>query len=142
MIWLEIGVFIFSLGFAVLVYFLIPVLKKLTATLDQTADTLIVTKNSIEDITGETKLFLHNTNDTLVDLNDKIGKLDPLFNIIHDTGESAHHLTSSLVRVTSDKADRAKAGADLLDRNGLEGILRGAAFIYYLRHAKKEYDAK
>ncbi|UCZ53826.1 DUF948 domain-containing protein [Bacillus shivajii] len=138
--WLGIGVFILSLGFSVLVFYLIPVLKNLTTTLSHTADTVKTTEKSIEEVTSEATLILHNTNETLLDVNEKIGQLNPLFKIIHDTGESAHHLTSSMVRLTSDKAERAKAGTDILDKNGLEGILRGAAFIYYLRNAKKQYD--
>jgi uncharacterized protein YoxC len=138
--WLGIGVFILSLVFAGLVLILIPVMKKLTDTLGNTADTVSTVNKSIGEVTGEATVILFNANETLVDVNNKISKLDPLFDIIHDTGKSAHHLTSTMAKVTSGKADTAQAGTDILDRNNLEGILRGAAFIYYLREAKKNYD--
>jgi len=138
--WLGIGVFILSLGFAGLIIILIPVMKKLTATLENTADTVATVNKSIGEVTGEATVILFNANETLVDVNEKISKLNPLFDIIHDTGKSAHHLTSTMVRYTSGKADRVQEGTDILDRNNLEGILRGAAFIYYLRQAKKDYD--
>lgn len=138
--WLGIGVFILSLGFAGLVLILIPVMKKLTETLGNTADTVGTVNKSIGELTGEATVILFNANETLVDVNEKIAKFNPLFDIIHDTGKSAHHLTSTMVRFTSGKASTAQAGADILDRNNLEGILRGAAFIYYLRQAKKEFD--
>ncbi|WP_280770332.1 DUF948 domain-containing protein [Salipaludibacillus daqingensis] len=139
--WLGIGVFILSLGFAGLVFILIPVMKKLSATLGNTADTVATVNKSIGEVTGEATVILFNANETLVDVNEKISKLNPLFDIIHDTGTSAQHLTSTLVKYTSGKTDRAKSGVDAVDRTNLEGLLRGAAFIYYLRQAKKEYDA-
>ncbi|MCE7792534.1 DUF948 domain-containing protein [Salipaludibacillus sp. CUR1] len=140
--WLGIGVFILSLAFAGLVIILIPVMKKLAATLDNTASTVETVNKSIGDVTGEATVLLYNTNETLVDVNGKISKLNPLFDILHDTGESAHHLTSTLARYTAGKAERGHAGAEFVDRKNLEGILRGAAFIYYLREFKKEYDKK
>ena len=140
--WLGIGVFILALGFAVVVFFLIPVLKKLETTLGSTAETINTAQKSLENLTSETTLILYNTNETLLDINNKMSKLDPLFQIVHDTGESAHHLTSTMVRVTTDKSERAKLGTEILDKENLRGILRGAAFIYYLRNAKKEADKK
>ncbi|MBU9713634.1 DUF948 domain-containing protein [Evansella tamaricis] len=138
--WLGIGVFILSIGFAIGVVFLIPVLKNLEKTLGETAETISKTQKSIEELTGETKLVLYNTNETILDVNNKLGKLDPLFQIVHDTGESAHHLTSSLARITSGKSESFKTGIDVLDRNQLHGFMRGAAFLYYLKQAKKEMN--
>ncbi|RKL67245.1 hypothetical protein CR203_12110 [Salipaludibacillus neizhouensis] len=140
--WLGIGVFILSLAFAALVILLIPVFKKLTETLGHTAETVESVNKTVGEVSGEATVILHNVNETLMDVNEKIAQLNPLFKIVHDTGESAHHLTSTMVKFTSKKADHAQAGTDILDRNNLEGILRGAAFIYYLRQAKKDYDHK
>ncbi|SDN79927.1 DUF948 domain-containing protein [Alkalicoccus daliensis] len=138
--WLGIGVFILAIAIFVGVLLLIPVLKKLTDTLGNTADTVSTLNKSLGEITSETTLILYNTNETLVDVNDKIGKLNPLFDIIHDTGEAAHHLTGTLASYTSVKHDRAESGISFIDRKNLEGIMRGAAFIYYLRQVKKESD--
>ncbi|ADU28738.1 DUF948 domain-containing protein [Evansella cellulosilytica] len=135
--WLGIGVFILSIGFAVLIIFLRPVLKRLEETLGATAKTINTTGASITELSKETVGVIHNSNETLADVNEKLAKLDPLFQIIHDTGESAHHLTSTLAKFSVDKAERAQAGMDILDKNKLEGLMRGAAFIYYLRQAKK-----
>ncbi|WP_416148781.1 DUF948 domain-containing protein [Salipaludibacillus sp. HK11] len=138
--WLGIGVFILSIGFAVLVLILIPVMKKLTETLGHTANTVATVNKSIGEVTGETTVILFNANETLVDVNSKVTKLNPLFDIIHDTGKSAHHLTTTMARYTSGKADSAQTSAEILDKNNIEGILRGAAFIYYLRKAKQEFS--
>ena len=89
-------------------------------------------------MTGEITVILHNTNETLTDVHSKLEKINPVFDIIHDTGESAHHLTSTLVRFTGKKTDTAKEGADVLDRSQLEGLLRGAAFFYYLKQMSKK----
>lgn len=140
--WLGIGVFILSLAFAGLVILLIPVFKKLTETLSHTAETVESVNKTVGEVSGEATVILHNVNETLLDVNEKIAQLNPLFKIIHDTGESAHHLTSTMVKYTSNKAERAQAGKEILDKNNLEGILRGAAFIYYLRQAKREFDNK
>ncbi|MCR6109705.1 DUF948 domain-containing protein [Bacillus sp. A301a_S52] len=138
--WLGIAVFILSLACAGFVIILIPVMKKLAATLENTAETVETVNKSIGEMAGEATVLLYNTNETLADVNDKIGKLNPLFDIIHDTGESAHHLTSTLAKFTSKKAERGEAAAQFTDKNNLEGLLRGAAFIYYLRQMKKERD--
>lgn len=140
--WLGLGVFILALGFAGLVIILIPVMKKLTATLENTATTVDTVSKSIGEIAGETTVLLYNTNETLVDVNGKVAKLNPLFDIVHDTGQSVHNLTGTLVRYTEGKAERGEAAAEFTDRKNLEGLLRGAAFIYYLRQMKKEYDRK
>ena len=136
--WLGIGVLILALGFAVLVYFLIPVLKNLATTLDKTAETIEKSTGSIEVITEETAAILHTTNDTLTDVNGKLGQLNPLFHIIHDAGEAAHNLTSSLVKVTETKGDRTKLVAESINKTNVDGLLRGAAFVFYLIQAKKK----
>ncbi|MFC4734966.1 DUF948 domain-containing protein [Bacillus daqingensis] len=136
--WLGIGVLVLAIAFFVAVLFLRPVLNNLAATLSNTADTVSTLNKSLGEITSETTLILYNTNETLVDVNEKIGKLNPLFDIIHDTGEAAHHLTGTLASYTSVKHDRATAGINYIDKKHLEGILRGAAFVYYLRQIKKE----
>ncbi|SDX97507.1 Uncharacterized protein YoxC, contains an MCP-like domain [Evansella caseinilytica] len=134
--WLGIGVFILAIGFAVLVFFLIPVLKRLDVTLSKTTETIEASKKSLKDISGETTLILHNTNKSLEDVNTKLAKLDPLFDIVQDTGKSAHHLTASLMKFTGSKAEDAEKGTAILNRYNLQGIIRGAAFLYYLREKK------
>lgn len=135
--WIGIGVFILAIGFAVLVFFLIPVLKNLATMLDKTSETIEKSTNSIEVITEETAAILHKTNDTLADVNGKLGQLNPLFDIVHDAGESAHHLTSSLVKITEPKADRTKIVAESINKTNVDGLLRAASFVYYLLQAKK-----
>lgn len=135
--WLGIGVFILSIGFAIMVFYLIPVFKNLSKTLGATADTITSTEKELEKITNETTVMLHTSNETLANVNDKLGKLDPLFDVMNDAGKSAHHFTSSLVRVIGTKAEKTSEGTEILDRHNLEGIMRGAAFIYYLTKRKK-----
>ncbi|MCD8510958.1 MAG: DUF948 domain-containing protein [Bacillus sp. (in: Bacteria)] len=56
--WLGIGVFILSIGFAVMVFYLIPVFKNLTRTLGATADTITSTEKELEKITNETTSYI------------------------------------------------------------------------------------
>ncbi|AOM83916.1 DUF948 domain-containing protein [Salisediminibacterium beveridgei] len=140
--WLGIGVFILSLGFAGLVIILIPVMKNLALTLGNVAGTVETANKSVGEITGEVTVILHNTNETLVDVHGKMQKVNPIFDIIHDTGTAAHNFTSTFANYTGAKTERADEGISLLDKKNLEGLLRGAAFIYYMKELKKEKEAK
>ncbi|MDG5785962.1 DUF948 domain-containing protein [Evansella sp. AB-P1] len=148
--WLGIGVFVIAIGFAVVVIFLVPVLKRLEQTLGSTAETIDKTQKNIENISSETTLMLYNANETILDINNKLMKLDPLFQIVNDTGESANHLTSSLLKVTSltdskidnNRETQPNETSSLFDRNKLQGLVRGAAFIYYLLEAKKVIEKR
>lgn len=139
--WLGLGVFILALAFAGLIIILIPVMKNLAQTLGNVADTVETANKSVGEITGEVTVILHNTNETLVDVHGKMQKVNPLFDIIHDTGQAAHHFTSTFANYTGAKADKANDGISILDKKNLEGILRGAAFVYYLRELQKEKKA-
>ncbi|ERN53474.1 DUF948 domain-containing protein [Alkalihalophilus marmarensis] len=136
--WLGIGVLILAIGFAVLVVLLIPVLKKLTETLDNTAKTISQAEKSLDDITSETKLVLYNANETLMDVNHKVSKLDPLFDVVEDAGQATHHLTETLADYTGAKMDEVKTGAEVGRQKNLKGFVRGVALMYYLRKANKK----
>ncbi len=140
--WLGIGVFILAIGFAVLVVFIIPVLKKLTETLSKTVDTVGQAEKSLAELTNETKLILYNTNETLMDINDKVAKLDPIFDVVEDSGQAAHHVTSSITHLTGTRADRVKEGTEVMNKYHFKGMMKGVALIYYLRQAKKKGKLK
>ncbi|MCM3716411.1 DUF948 domain-containing protein [Halalkalibacter oceani] len=140
--WLGIGVFIIALGFAVLVGFLIPVLRKLTNTLDKTATTVAQAEKTLQDVTSETKLVLYNTNETLIDINHKVAKLDPVFDIVEEAGKAAHHLTSTVSAYTFERSEQAKAGIDAAERKNVKGLMKSIAFLYYLRKANKARTEK
>lgn len=140
--WLGLGVFILALGFAGLVIILIPVMKNLASTLGNVASTVETANKSVGEITGEVTVILHNTNETLVDVHGKMQKINPIFDIIHDTGTAVHNFTSTFANYTGAKSDKANEGISMLDKRNLEGLLRGAAFIYYLRELKKEKDVE
>ncbi|WP_100372950.1 DUF948 domain-containing protein [Bacillus sp. FJAT-45037] len=137
--WLGIGVLILAIGFAVLIAFLIPVLKKLTETLDNTAKTIAQAEKSLENITSETSLVLYNANETLMDVNHKVAKLNPLFDIVEDAGQATHQLTGTLAQFTEKKMSPVRQADDLSKDKNIKGFVRGVALIYYLRKkAKRE----
>ncbi|MED1562507.1 hypothetical protein AJ85_16690 [Alkalihalobacillus alcalophilus ATCC 27647 = CGMCC 1.3604] len=135
--WLGIGVLILAIAIAVGIGFLIPVLNKLTKTLDNTAQVIGQAEKSLEDITGEVKLVLYNTNETLLDVNQKVKKLDPIFDTIEDAGNATHHLTATLAQFTDKKMKNVKDGIDVTKQKNVKGLVRAAAFFYYLRKKKK-----
>ena len=140
--WLGIGVFILAIGFAVLVAFIIPVLKKLTVTISKTADTVDQAEKSLAELTNETRLLLYNTNETLMDVNDKIAKLDPIFDVVEDSGQAAHSVTSTIADFTEKRTERVKDGNKVVNKHHYKGLMKGVALIYYLRQAKSKNKFK
>ncbi|GAF12663.1 general stress protein [Bacillus sp. JCM 19046] len=138
--WIGIGVFVLAIGFLVAVIFLIPALNNLAKTLDKTASTVAQVEKSLDEITGEVKVTLYNANETLMDVNGKVAKLDPLFDIIHDSGEAAHRASSALSTYTSTRVNAAKQEAMTAEPNQIHGIIKSLAFLYYFRKAKKKQN--
>ncbi|WP_078394180.1 DUF948 domain-containing protein [Shouchella patagoniensis] len=136
--WLGIGVFILSIGFLVAILCLLPTLRNLAKTLDKTSSTIAQAEKSIEEITGEVKVTLYNANETLMDINGKVAKLDPIFDMVHDSAEAAHRATSTLSTYALTRVNAAKQEATVAQPEQIHGILKSAAFLYYFRKAKKQ----
>ncbi|MBM7094947.1 DUF948 domain-containing protein [Bacillus sp. H-16] len=138
---LGIGIFIIALAFAGLVVYLTKVLSKLTEVLTHTAKTVENLEGQIGEITSETKLTLYNTNETIADVNHKLTQLDPIFYIVNDVGESAHRVTSSLVKLSKRTQSDVDKGATKIDEKDVRGWMRTASFVYYLVKKRKEKKA-
>lgn len=72
-----------------------------------------------------------------MDVNEKVSKLNPLFDIIHDSGEAAHRASSALSTYTLTRVNAAKQEAVTAQPDQVSGIIKGIAFLYYFRKAKK-----
>ncbi|WP_051314902.1 DUF948 domain-containing protein [Alteribacter aurantiacus] len=138
---LGIGVLIFALAFAGLVVYLAKVLSKLTDVLTHTAKTVENLEGQIGELTSETKLTLYNTNETIADVNHKLSQLDPIFHIVNDVGESAHRVTTSLVKMSKRTEKDVNKGSVKLDEKDIRGWMRTASFVYYLVKKRKEKKA-
>ncbi|MFS0785768.1 DUF948 domain-containing protein [Shouchella sp. 1P09AA] len=136
--WLGIGVLVFAIAFLIAVFSLLPAMRNLAKTLDKTATTVAQLEKSLDEITGEVKVTLHNTNETIMDVNEKVTKLNPLFDMIHDSGEAAHRASAALSTYTLTRVNAAKQEAVTAQPDQVSGIIKSIAFLYYFRKAKKQ----
>lgn len=126
--WLGIGVFIIGITLFVLVIILIsPLLKlaKLLESVRQSTDTLpkIVDKNAKEAHTA-----LINVNELLVNVNQKMTAIHPIFEMIQDAGLASKRISAKWLH---------KADVELLtDASNPAGLNRFVSFIFYLAQNK------
>ncbi|HLR69298.1 DUF948 domain-containing protein [Virgibacillus alimentarius] len=96
MVVLGIGVLIFSIAFAVLVGYLSYTLYAMTKVIDGVGDTVEQLPDQLDTIFKETENILHESNQTLTDLNEKMRTLSPLFYAVEDVTEATRGFASSL----------------------------------------------
>lgn len=133
-----IGVLLIGIAFLVLAIFLARILNKVAAVLEGVNKSVEQFPKQLDHILDETGNLIHNSNDTLADVNEKLGTLTPLFHIVGDVGESTRKLSSSLVDV-SKSATKKKGDADEEVQNKrLGGLYGSTALGYYLFQKRKE----
>ncbi|CAM3051809.1 DUF948 domain-containing protein [Filibacter tadaridae] len=135
-----IGVLLIGVAFLVLAIFFARVLNNFSSILRGVDKTVEQLPNQLDSILNETGSLIQNSNNTLADVNEKLGTLTPLFNIVGDVGESTRTLSASLV----DAAASAKKKMDKVDvqaKNERLGSTYGSAALgFYL--LTKRNDAK
>ncbi|TGB02882.1 DUF948 domain-containing protein [Halobacillus salinus] len=129
--WLGIGVFIIGIAFAIVSIFLIKALNNLANVLKGVTKTVDQLPGQLDSVMSETSNVLHNSNDTLADVNEKIRALSPLFYIVGDIGESSRKLTSSLVDMTYSMKSTTREGEQRVNEEGWRGIYGALALTYY-----------
>ncbi|WP_079477655.1 DUF948 domain-containing protein [Halobacillus salinus] len=129
--WLGIGVFIIGIAFAIVSIFLIKALNNLANVLKGVTKTVDQLPGQLDSVMSETSNVLHNSNDTLADVNEKIRALSPLFYIVGDIGESSRKLTSSLVDMTYSMKSTTREGEQRVSEEGWRGIYGALALTYY-----------
>ncbi|MBN8236303.1 DUF948 domain-containing protein [Halobacillus kuroshimensis] len=134
---LGIGVLIIGIAFAVVSIFLIKALNNLAGVLSGVRETVDQLPEQLDSVMKETTGVLHNSNDTLADVNEKIKALSPLFYIVGDIGESSRKLTSSLVDMTSSLKNTTFEGEQKINEEGWRGIYGALAMTYYLSQKRK-----
>ncbi|MFZ4450498.1 DUF948 domain-containing protein [Salibacterium aidingense] len=134
---LGISLLIIAIAFAVLVIFLIKALNNLSSVLSGVNKTVEKLPDQLDDVMKETGVVIHNSNETLLDLNEKMRALNPLFYILGDAGEASRKLSSSLVDVTMSMKKNTDEAKDSAEKRDLGGIYGGAALAYYLFQKRK-----
>lgn len=134
---IGIGVLVFGIAFAILVIFLIIVLRNLTSVLSNVDKTVEKLPSQLDDVMKNTESILNSSNTTIDDLNEKMGALSPLFYIIGDAGEATRKVSSSLVDVTASMKKNTTEGNETTKQKDLGGIYGAAALGYYLFQKRK-----
>ncbi|MCA0984822.1 DUF948 domain-containing protein [Halobacillus yeomjeoni] len=134
---LGIGVLIIGIAFAVVSIFIIKALNNLAKVLGGVNKTVEQLPEQLDSVMKETSNVIHNSNDTLADVNEKIRALSPLFYIVGDIGESSRKLTSSLVDITYSMKNSTHEGEQKVNEEGWRGIYGALALSYYLIQRRK-----
>ncbi|MYL34566.1 DUF948 domain-containing protein [Pontibacillus yanchengensis] len=132
-----IGVLLIGIAFVILAIFLSRTLNRLSSVLKGVDQTVEKLPNQLDEVMKETGQLIHNSNDTLADVNKKIAALSPLFYIVGDIGESSRKLSSSLADATNSMKKDTKEGRETADRSDLNGLYGALALGYYFTQKRK-----
>lgn len=133
-----IGVLLMGIAFLLLAIYLARVLSKFANVLDGVDKTVEQVPAQLDGILNETSNLIHHSNDTLADVNDKLGTLTPYFHIVGDIGESTRTLSSSLVDVSHSAKSKMTKANPVQQNNRLGGLYGSLALSYYLYQNRKE----
>ncbi|MFC5603456.1 DUF948 domain-containing protein [Sporosarcina koreensis] len=133
-----VGVLLIGIAFLILSIYLAKVLSNTASILEGVGRTVEKLPDQLDDVLYETGQMIQNSNNTLADVNEKLGTLTPLFHIVGDVGESTRKLTSSL----NDFAGSVKKKTESVDEetrnNRLGGLYGSAALAFYAFQNGKE----
>lgn len=133
-----IGVLLIGIGFLVLAIFLARILNKVAGVLEGVDQTMHQLPGQLDKILDETGELLHNSNDTLADVNEKLGTLTPLFHIVGDVGASTRKLSSALVDVSKSATKKTGDVGEEVQNKKLGGLYGATALGYYVFRKRKD----
>lgn len=133
-----IGVLLIGIAFLILSIYLAKVLNNTASILKGFGRTVEQLPDQLDEVLDETGQMIQNSNNTLADVNQKLGTLTPLFQIVGDVGESTRKFTSSV----NDFAGSIKKKTDSIDKETrnkrLGGLYGSAALAFYAIRNGKE----
>lgn len=132
-----IGVLLIGIAFLVLAIFLARVLNHTASILGGIDRTVEQLPAQLDGILNETGNLIHNSNNTLADVNEKLGTLTPLFQIVGDVGETTRAVSSSLVNATASMKTKGNPNEELQNKR-LGGVYGSVALAYYAMRKKNE----
>ncbi|UJL46592.1 DUF948 domain-containing protein [Virgibacillus sp. NKC19-16] len=137
-----VGVLIIGVAFLILTIFIAHTLQNLAGILSGIEKTVEKLPDQLDDVFKETGDLINHSNDTIADVNEKLGQLSPLFYIVGDVGNVTRRFSSSLVDVTETVKNKTNDSKDISQKNNLGGLYGSFALGYYLltkrRQAKSE----
>lgn len=135
---IGIGVLLIGVAFVILAVFIGHALNNLAGVLGGIDKTVQQLPNQLDGIFKETGNMISESNNTLVDVNDKLHQLSPLFYIMGDVGNATRKFSSSLVDVTDSLKSKTDGGKDVSADNKLGGLYGSFALGYYWLKKRKE----
>lgn len=132
------GVLIIGLAFLLLAFFIAKALNNLASVLDGVDKTMGQLPYQIDEMVKETSILIRHSNETVVDFNEKLKGLSPLFYIVGDIGESSRKLSSSLVDVSSSLKSKTTDDNKSKKQKYLGGVYGSFALGYYWLRKGKE----
>lgn len=137
---MGIGVLLIGIALLVLAIYLARVLNNVASILNGVDKTIEQLPTQLDSILKETGDLIQNSNNTLADVNEKLGTLSPLFHIVGDVGESTRILSSSLVDLTASAKKKMSEADEDKQNKRLGGLYGTAALGFYVM--KKNKGAK
>lgn len=136
----DIGILLIGIAFLVLAIYVARILNKFADILEGMNKTVEQLPKQLDEVLDETGKLIHNSNDTLADVNEKLGTLTPLFHIVGDVGESTRKLSSSLVDVSKSATKKMGQADEEVQNKRLGGLYGTTALGYYLFRRRKEIN--
>lgn len=133
-----IGVIIIGVALLILSIFIAHTLNNLANVLKGVDKTVEQLPEQLDGIMKQTGEMISESNQTLVDLNDKVRHLSPLFYVIGDVGNITHKFTSSVANVTETLQTKTEEAKDVAKENKIGGLYGTFALGYYwLKNRKR-----
>jgi uncharacterized protein YoxC len=98
---LQLSIAVIAIAFVVLVVYLIITLRSLTGLLDNANQTLTRVEHQVGAITSDSAELIGHAKEIVVDVQDKINKLESAVATFKQSGEAAKEVTSSVRQVSS-----------------------------------------
>ncbi|MCM3743259.1 DUF948 domain-containing protein [Sporosarcina luteola] len=133
-----IGVLLIGIAFLILSIYLAKVLSNTASILEGVSQTVNQLPNQLDGVLHETGKMIQNSNDTLADVNEKLGTLTPLFQIVGDVGESTRKLASSANDFAGSIRKKGQSIDEETRNKRLGGLYGTSALVYYaVQNGKK-----
>lgn len=97
---IELSVAVIALAFAALVIYLIAMFKSVQQLLGQMNQMIIHMRTQVDDLSGEAKKVIEQTNHIGSDLTKKIGAFNPLFKALENVGDILENKSATLKHKT------------------------------------------
>lgn len=135
--WLGIGVLIIGIAFLILVFVLIKPLMKLTTVLESLQITTDQLPTILTDVTGQATEVFKKGNETLVNVNNQVKEINPLFQIVNDAGEASRDFSEMALEKTFTLKKKTSEAKEFTQRKRFQGLYGLLAFVYYLSQRKE-----